>query len=262
MQLGTRCRVHILRYAGSCSHENGIVASTEKTVDSHIVLTHHAVGDKLYTESLYLAHLSTYHGLGQSIFRNTIHQHTTRLGLSFEDRDIKALTCQITSNSKSGRTRTDDSHTSTSLLWKLLAREVHLGIEVGNKLLQLAYLYRFSLLAQHTVALALLLMRTHTSTDCRKVALRIDDRHSRTHVSHGKFMHKVGDIISDRTSLLTLWHLTVEASLGFLNSFTCSEALVYHLETSHLFCSCRCYFCCCLHLVILLLNLFTHNLIF
>ena len=64
-----------------------------------------------------------------------------------------------------------------------LAREVHLGIKIGNKLLEFAYLYRFSLLSEHTAALTLFLVRANTAADGRQVALGIDDAHRRTHVT-------------------------------------------------------------------------------
>ncbi len=100
---------------------------------------------------------------------------------------------------------------------KLLARKVHLGIEISNKLLQFANLYRFSLLAQHTVSLALLLVRAHTSADSRQVALGIDDAHRSTHVTHREFVYEIRNIVFNRASLLALWNLAMQASLGLLN---------------------------------------------
>ena len=147
MQLASWSRIHILRHTRSCSHKDSIVSCTEKTVDSHIVLTYHAIGNKLHAQCLNLAHLITNHALWQAVFRNTIHQDTTRFSLTFKDGYIETLTGQITGNRQTSRTRTNDSHTTTSLLRKFLTRQLHLRIEISNKLLQFTNLYRFTLLA-------------------------------------------------------------------------------------------------------------------
>ena len=184
MQRRTRGRIHILRHTGTRAHEDGIVTRTEEAVDGDIVLTHHTVGDKLYTQCLNLANLVANHALRQSVFRNTIHQHAARLSLSLEDGDIEPLAGEITSHGKTGRSRTDNGYAATRLLRQFFSGKVHLGIEVSDKLLQLANLHRFSLLSQHTVSLALLLVRTNTSADGRQVALGVDDAHRSTHVTH------------------------------------------------------------------------------
>ena len=184
MQRRTRGRIHVLRHTGTRAHEDGIVTRTEEAVDGDIVLTHHAVGDKLYTQRLNLAYLVAHHALRQSVFRNTVHQHAARLSLSFEDGNIETLAGEITSHGKTSRTRTDNRHAAARLLRQLLSGKVHLGIEVSDKLLQLTNLHRFSLLSQHTVSLALLLVRTNTSADGRQVALGVDDAHRSTHVTH------------------------------------------------------------------------------
>ena len=147
MQLASWSRIHILRHTRSCSHKDRIVSCTEKTVNGHIVLAYHTIGNKLNAQCLDLAHLIANHALWQTILRNTIHQDTTRFCLTLKDGYIEALASQITGNRQASRTRTDDSHTTTSLLRKFLTRQLHLRIEISNKLLQFTNLYRFTLLA-------------------------------------------------------------------------------------------------------------------
>ena len=250
MELAARCRIHILRHVGTGTHKDGIITGTEETVDGDIVFAHHTVGDKLHTQGSNLAHFIAHHSLWQAILRNTVHQYATRFSLSFKNRYIESLSCQITGYGKSCRTRTDYSHSTTGFLWQELTGELHLGIEVSDKLLQFTNLYRFSLLAEHTMSLTLLLVRTHASTDCRQIALGIDDAHRSTHVTHRQFVYEIRYIVFNRASLLTLRNLAMQTSLGFLNRLSGSESLVYHLKHARLF-SC----------VILLINLFTHNLL-
>ena len=232
MQLASRSRIHILRHTRTSSHKDRIISSTEKTVDGHIVLAYHTIGNKLNAQCLNLAHLIAHHTLWQTILRNTIHQDTTRFSLTFKDGYIEALTSQITGNRQTSRTRTDDSHTTTSLLRKFLTRQLHLRIEISNKLLQLTNLYRFTLLAQDTMTLALLLMRANTSADSRQVALFIDDRHGSSHITHRQLVYEIRNVIFYRTSFTALWDLTMKTTLSLLDCLTGRKALVYNLESS------------------------------
>ena len=220
-----------MRYTSTCTHKDGIIACAEKTVDCNIVLTYHTVSDKLHTESLYLTDLITYNALRQTILRNTIHQDSSRLCLSLKNSDIKALTSQISRNSQTCRTRTDDSNAATGLLRQAFTGKLHLRIKIGNKLFQFSYLYRLTLLSQHTMTLALLLMRAYTSADSRQICFCIEDTHCSTHVTHREFMHKVRNVVFNRTSLLTLRNLAVKATFGFLYRLTGREALVYNLKS-------------------------------
>ncbi len=231
VELAARCGIHVLRHARTSAHEDGIVSGTEEAVDGHVVLAHHAACDKLHAQSLNLLHLVAHHALRQTILRDAIHQHAAWLSLSLEDGYVETLSSQVASHGQASRSRTDNCHPATSLLRQLFPGEVHLRIEVGDKLLQLAYLHRLSLLAEHTVALALLLVRTHTAADGRQVALGVDDAHRRTHVTHRQLMHEVRDVVLDRTSLLALRNLAVQASLRLLDGLSGGESLVHHLKS-------------------------------
>ena len=233
VQLGTWSGVHILRYARARTHKDGIIAGTEKAVDGDIVLTHHTVGNELHAQRLYLLDFLSHHALRQTILRDAVHQDTAWLSLSLEDGDVESLASQVASHRQARRTRTDDCHTSTCLLRQFLTREFHLGIEVSNKLFQLTYLHRLTLLAEHAMSLALFLVRTNSSADGRQVALGIDDGHRRTHVAHGQLVHEVWNIILDRTSLAALRNLAMQATLGFFYRLQGRETFVDNLEASH-----------------------------
>ena len=245
VELGARRRVHVLRHVCTCAHKDGVVACTEQTVDGYIVLAHHAVGDKLHAEGSNLSHLIAYYRLRQAILRNTVHQHASRLSLALENGDVEPLTRQIAGYGQTRWTRTDDCHAATCFLWQHLARKVHLGIKIGNKLLQFADLYRFSFLSEHAVALTLFLMRAYTATDGRQVALGIDDAHRRTHVTHREFVYEIWNVVTNRASLLALRNLAVEAAFSLLNGLAGRKTLVHYLEGSsiHLLFSCIILFC-------------------
>ena len=198
-----------MRYTGTCSHKDGIIACTEKTVYRNIVLTYHTVGDKLNPQCLNLTNLITHYALRQTILRNTIHQDSSRLCLSLKNSNIKTLTSQIARNSQTCRTRTNDSYTTTGLLWQAFTGKFHLRIKISNKLFQFSNLYRLALLSKHTMTLTLLLMRAYSSTDSRQISFCIEDTHCCTHVTHREFMHKVRNVVFYWTSLLTLRNLAV-----------------------------------------------------
>ena len=83
-------------------------------------------------------------------------------------------------------------------------------------------------------------MRTNASAHSREVALLVDDVHGVAKVAHRQLVYPVGYVVANRASLLTLWHLAVEAALSFLNSLEHGVALVYFLKQIlvifHLFC--------------------------
>ena len=194
------------------------------------VVPYNAAGDGVYKE------FAAYVGEdlpGAPQLRDAVHQDAAWLSLSLEDGDVESLASQVASHRQARRTRTDDCHTSTCLLRQFLAREFHLGIEVSNKLFQLTYLHRLTLLAEHAMSLALFLVRTNSSADGRQVALGIDDGHRRTHVAHGQLVHEVWNIILDRTSLAALRNLAMQATLGFFYRLLGRETFVDNLEASH-----------------------------
>ena len=94
-------------------------------------------------------------------------------------------------------------------LVRRLTEETHLRVEIGNERLYPAYLHRIALTVQHTMALALLLMRAHTPADGRQVGGLVDDLHGLTEIALRQLMVKLPDMVGNRTSLLTLRHLAL-----------------------------------------------------
>ena len=194
-----RC-VHILRYSRSGSNEDGIKSLLKKAVNGVVSLAHERVTFKVYAQSCNLFYLGSYHFLGQTIFRNAIHQHTSRLILPFKNRNIETNSCQIARHSEPRWPRTNHSYLATALLWQWFSREIHLRIEVSYKLFYLAYLDRFILFVEHTMPLTLLFVWTNTPTDGRKIALFVDNPHGIPHISHGQGMDKLRNIILNRAT--------------------------------------------------------------
>ena len=86
----------------------------------------------------------------------------------FKNGHVIAQFCQITGTGKSCRTGTDDSHLMTVQLLCLLRLDAMLSRPVCYKTLQLADRNRLALDAADTLSFTLVLLRTYTSTDCRK----------------------------------------------------------------------------------------------
>ena len=86
------------------------------------------------------------------------------------------------------------------------------------------------------MTLALLLMRTHTTADGRKVGGLVDNLHGCAEVALRQLMIELLDMVGDRTSFLTLRHLALQAAFGLVNGLTHREGMAYHLKLIRSYC--------------------------
>ena len=179
-QFGARDIIHVLWDGCSRTHKNGIISFGEEFVNSDAVGAHKCVVDKVDSELGYLQNFRSYYIFGQPVFRNTPHQDSARLRLTFIDGHGKTLTCQIAGHRQSGRSGTDDRNTPTGLLWHRLTGKPHLRIEISDKRLDASYLDWISLSGQHAMSLALLLMGTDAPADGWEVGDLVDRFHGST----------------------------------------------------------------------------------
>ena len=91
-------------------------------------------------------------------------------------------------------------------------------------------MYALALLAEHAMSFALLLVRANASAYSRKVTLFVNDVHGIAEVSHRQLVNPVGYVMAYWASLLALWYLAVQTTLGFFDSFVHSISLVNLFE--------------------------------
>ena len=87
-------------------------------------------------------------------------------------------------------------------------------------------MYALTLLAEHTMSLALLLVRTNTSAHSRQITLFVNDVHGIAKVAHRQLVNPVGYVVAYGASLLALWYLAVQATLGLFDSLVHCVSLV------------------------------------
>ena len=69
-------------------------------------------------------------------------------------------------------------------------------------------------------------MTTHSTADGRQVALGTDNADGIAQIAFLQLVNPVGNIVADRTALLALGHLAMQASLCFFDSLSHRVTLV------------------------------------
>lgn len=113
---------------------------------------------------------------------------------------------------------------------QFLTNQSHVAVEVGEEAFELAYVYFLALLAEHAMSLTLLLVRTYASAHSRQITLFVNDVHGIAEVSHRQLVNPVWYVMAYWASLLALWYLAVQTTLGFFDSFVHSISLVNLFE--------------------------------
>ena len=163
--------------SGSGAHEDSIISISKDAVNGHSVASDKAVEFEVDTKCLNLSYFLTYHVLRQTVLWYAVHQHSSRLFLTFIYGHHESFSCQVAGYSKSCWTGTDDSHFAASLLWQQLSGKIHVCIEVGYECLKPSNLNRLAFLVHHAMTLTLLLMRAHTTADSWQVTRFINNAH-------------------------------------------------------------------------------------
>ena len=87
-------------------------------------------------------------------------------------------------------------------------------------------MYALTLLAEHAMSLALLLVRTNTSAHSRQITLFVNDVHGIAKVAHRQLVNPVGYVMAYGASLLALWYLAVQTTLGLFDGLVHCVSLV------------------------------------
>ena len=207
----------LLGFTGTGAHEDSIETLGEEIVDSEIASDCHIAMDtdaKLADFLDFVAH----HILGKTVFRNTEHEYTASLRFHLENLNVETLAGKLTRNSQTGRTATNDGHTSTGLGDKILAREIHRAVKVSHETFELTDVDMRALLVEDTMALTLALVGTDASADSRKIALCVYYSHRIAEITHRQLADPIRHVVADRATLLAKRVLTVEAAFRLLNS--------------------------------------------
>ena len=124
---------------------------------------------KLYAQTTHIVNLTSNNLLlRQTELWNTIHQHSAQLVQSLEYRNLITHLRQVAGTSQARRTATDNSYLLTIGSNLNTTLTLVLKAPIANKTLQLTDSHRLALNTEDTRALALCLLRTHTTTDARQ----------------------------------------------------------------------------------------------
>ncbi len=233
-QVGSR-HVEILRQGCARAHEDGVEPVGKEAVDGHARFgrAHEAVLHEVHAQSFDLLHLVAHHGFRQAVLGDAVHEHAAQFGLSFENGDVESLAGQVAGHGEPGRAGTDDGHLAARLLGQQFVGEVHVGIKLCHKAFQFAHPHGVSFLAQHAVALALLLVRAHAAADGGKVRFLVQLGHGFAHVALRELVDEFGNVVADGAAFLALRHLAVQAALGFVDGLAGGEHAVHFLKAGN-----------------------------
>jgi len=173
--------------------------------------------------------------LWKTKLRNTVNKYTAKFMERFEYCHVIPHLCKITCTGQTRRTRADDSNLVPILLFCSYRLNIMLQSVIRNKSLQFTNRNRLSFDTTDTFSLTLCLLRTDTSTDCRKRGRQTDGLICALEISFFYLFDECRNIDRYRTSLNTLCILTINAACRFFHCFFCIISKTYFFKVCRSF---------------------------
>ncbi len=159
-----------IRQTGTRTDEHRIVAFIQQLLYRHGA-ANNRVGDDFHAQFADVVNFLLHQRLGQTEFRNAVHQHAAGRMERLVHRHVPTSTSQIRRAGQTGRARTHDSRFFTRGGSRLSRDGSFRHGIIRSEAFQTTDGHRFALDAAHALAFALRLLWTHAATDGRETIL-------------------------------------------------------------------------------------------